>query len=316
VASTSTDAARALLASLLAQHGDAITDAATDWVIAQAVDLRGKRPREETFKLVSRVVAWNRALILQGDDRPLAEFIQHVTALRASSEFRPSTLLRGFVSFRMGLLSWLVPPLDPEAAIAVLKLVDDAYFAAIFRMTDEYVGKLHQTVVDRREQLEAELAQLEAQRLQEHASAMHIIRAQEEALNEVSLPILRVFEGVLVMPLIGELTAARASALSQRLLTAIVEQRARLLILDITALQALDQQTAALLIRAMQAVRLLGSRGMIAGMSAEAAARLVSWRIDLSLVQTYSTLADGLLAAQREYSTPMSHRRAPHRGSP
>lgn len=290
----------------MTQHAGAITDAATDWVVAQAVDLRGKRPREETHQLVSRVVAFNRALILEDDDRPLVAFIQHVTALRASSEFRPSTLLRGFVSFRMGLLHWLAPPaLTCEQAIEVLKLVDDAYFAAIFRMTDEYVGRLNQTVLERRQQLEQELTELAAQRQFEHESAMRIIRTQEDALNQVSLPILKVWEGVLVMPLIGELTSARASALSQRMLTTIVEQRARLAILDITALQSLDEPTAALLIRTMQAIELLGSRGMIVGMSTDAAARLARFHIDLGRTQTYSTLADGLLAAQREYSAPM-----------
>lgn len=304
MAPSSADAARVLLASLLTQYGDAITDAATDWVVAQAVDLRGKRPRDETYQLVARVVAFNRALILESDDRPLAAFIQHVTALRASSEFRPSTLLRGFVSFRMGILQWLAPPaLTPEASIAVLKLVDDAYFTAIFRMTDEYVGKLHHTVLERRQQLEQEVAELAAQRQFEHDSAMRIIRAQEDSLNQISLPILRVWDGVLVMPLIGELSAARASALGQRMLTAIVEQRARLAILDITALQSLDEQTAALLTRTMQAIELLGSRGMIVGMSAESAARLA--HVELGRTQTYSTLADGLLAAQREYSAPM-----------
>lgn len=311
---SSTAAARALLASLLAQHGDAITDAATDWVVAQAVDLRGKRPREETHQLVSRVVDFNRALILDGDDRPLAAFIHHVTALRASSEFRPSTLLRGFVSFRMGLLHWLTPPaLTSAQAIEVLKLIDDAYFAAIFRMTDEYVSRLHQTVLDRRQQLEQELAELATQRQFEHESAIRIIRTQEDALNQVSLPILKVWDGVLVMPLIGELSSARAAALSQRMLTAIVEQRARLAILDITALQSLDEPTAALLVRAMQAIELLGSRGMIVGMSTEAAARLAHFHVDVGRIQTYSTLADGLSAAQRDYSGPM--RSASKRGT-
>ncbi len=296
-----------MLASLLAQHRSQIINAATDWVIAQAVDLRGQRPREETLRLVTRVVEWNEALILHNDQQPLDEFIQFVTTLRASSEFRVSTLLRGFVSFRMGMLAWLVPPhADADAALQVLQRIDEAYFTGIFRMTDEYVHKLNRTIVERRQELEADLAQLTSQRVRELDDAMRIIRRQEEALNRVSLPILQVWEGVLVLPVIGELTTERASLLITHMLDAVVQQRARLAILDITALQAIGEQTAALLARTIQAIQLIGARGMIVGMSAEAAASVTNLQIDLGTVRTYRTLADGLQAAHRELGSSMA----------
>jgi rsbT co-antagonist protein RsbR len=204
----------------------------------------------------------------------------------------------------MGLLPWLTPPeVKYEQALAVLQIVDEAYFTAIFAMTDEYVHKLHQTVLDRRQELEQELAELSAKRLREHEEAMRIIRTQEDALHQVSLPILRVWDGVLVMPIIGELTEARAAALMERMLGAVVRERAHLAILDITALQMRGEQTAALLIRTMEAIKLLGARGMIVGMSAEVAAAMARWQLDLSKVRTYSTLADGLQAVQRESAT-------------
>ena len=301
VTATQTDPGRVALASILDRHRAAITDAATDWVIAQALDLRGQRPREETHRLVTRVVAWNEALLLHADDRPLNEFIQLVTTLRASSEFRVSTLLRGFVSFRKALPRWLTPPdVELDTALAVLQLVDDAYFAAIFRMTDEYVQKLNHTVIERRQVLEHELAELTAQRLQELDHARRIIDQQEESLNRVSLPILQVWDGVLVLPLIGELTSARAAALIQRMLSAVVEKRARLAILDVTALPTMGEQTAALLSRTMQAIQVIGARGMIVGMSPEVAGEVTKLQVDLSGVRTYRTLADGLLAAQQD----------------
>lgn len=143
--------------------------------------------------------AFNEALIFSGDERPLGEFIELVTALRASSEFRVSTLLRGFISFRMGLLTWLVPPeVDPSTALGVLQLVDDAYFAAIFRMTDEYVRKLNRTIFERRQALETELAELTTRRIRKLDDARRIIDLQKASPNAVSLPILQVWEGVLV----------------------------------------------------------------------------------------------------------------------
>ncbi len=318
VDSSLSDPGRVALAALLERHRSAITDAATDWVIAQAIDLRGQRPREETHRLVSRVVAWNEALILQDDDRPLTEFIQLVTALRASSEFRVSTLLRGFVSFRQALPKWLGPPdIDSPTAVAVLQLVDDAYFTAIFRMTDEYVHKLNHTIVERRQALEAELAQLTTQRIEELDHARRIIEQQEETLNRISLPILDVWDGVLVLPLMGELTASRTSALIERMLTAVIEKRARIAIIDVTALPTVGEQTAALLQRTMQAIQLIGARGMIVGISPVVAGDVTKLQVDLSSVRTYRTLADGLLAAQqeRQLSPARTSSRDPRRAS-
>lgn len=292
------DPARRTLAALLSVHRAAVVDAATDWVIGVAVDLRGQRPRQETLRLVDRVVGFNEALILRDDGRPLQEFIELVTTYRASSEFRLSTPLRGFVSFRMALLPLLRPPeVDADVALQVLDLVDEAYFTAIFSMVDMYVTKLNHTIVSRRHALEVELAQLTQQRMRELDASVAVIEAQRETLRKVSLPILRVWDGVLVLPLIGELGDERGSELAERLLAAITEQHARTVIIDVTGLERLDARATTSLARTLRAIRLLGARAMVVGISAQAAVAAVASGQSLDGVRTFASLHDGLRAA-------------------
>jgi len=68
---TLSPASRQLLASLLERRRTEIIESATDWVIAEAVDLRSQRPREETRRLVEQVVSGNEAALIHGDLGPL-----------------------------------------------------------------------------------------------------------------------------------------------------------------------------------------------------------------------------------------------------
>jgi rsbT co-antagonist protein RsbR len=295
------EAARQFLDDFLREHREEVIDAATDWVVAQAKDLRGQRPRQETRRLVAGVVAWNEALILRRDSAPLTAFIEHVTTMRASSEFHISTLLRGFGSFRAAMADLVAPPrVDGSLAFFCLRLVDEAYTAAIFAMGDEYVGKLNSTIVERRRQLEVELAEVAEQRRREHERAMAVIHEQAELLRKVSLPILKVWQGVLVLPLIGDLSAERAAALTERLLDAIVLHRARFIILDITGMSSVDEAAAAGLWKALRATRLLGATGMLVGVSPDTAAALSRSSPGPVDAPTFCSLGDGLLVALKQ----------------
>ena len=289
---------RQFLAGFLRQHRAEIVDLATDWVIAQAKDLKGQRPRAETHRLVDGVVTWNEALILAHDDGPLGQFVSFVTTYRASSEFHISTLLRGFASFRAAMAN-LLEKVEPGLAFACLRIVDDAYLTAIFHMGDKYVAKLNHTLIERRQQLEQEIERLAEQRRREFQEAVGVINGQRELLLKVSLPIISVFQHVLVVPLIGELSAERASELTMRLLEAIVAHRAKLAILDITGLPALDQTSATMLFKLGRAVELLGAVAMLVGISPSAAAEMVRLGQEPLAIKTFSSLADGLIEALR-----------------
>lgn len=294
------DSVLQFLAVFLQDHHREVIERATDWVIAQARDLQGQRPREETRRLVEGVVRWNEALILRADSVPLAEFIGFVTAYRASSEFHISTLLRGFCSFRAAMAELLSPPnVEPQLAFSCLRVVDDAYLTAIFQMGDEYVDKLNRTITERRAQLEADLQRVAAEREREFQEAMTVIQKQRSLLHEVSLPVISVFQGVLVMPLIGELSAERADELIHRLLTSIVEHRAKVAILDLTGLPQIDEMAAESLLKTSRAIRLIGSSVMLVGLSPALAIELSRRSQHTALPPCHATLAEGLRIALR-----------------
>ena len=294
------DSVLQFLAVFLQDHHQEVIERATDWVIAQARDLQGQRPREETRRLVEGVVRWNEALILRADSVPLAEFIGFVTAYRAASEFHISTLLRGFCSFRAAMAELLSPPnVEPQLAFSCLRVVDDAYLTAIFQMGDEYVDKLNRTITERRAQLEADLQRVAAEREREFQEAMTVIQKQRSLLHEVSLPVISVFQGVLVMPLIGELSAERADELIHRLLTSIVEHRAKVAILDLTGLPQIDEMAAESLLKTSRAIRLIGSSVMLVGLSPALAIELSRRSQHTALPPCHATLAEGLRMALR-----------------
>lgn len=296
------------LAVFLREHRDVVIERATDWVIGQARDLQGHRPRAETRSLVEGVLRWNEALILRADAVPLAEFIGFVTAYRASSEFHISTLLRGFCSFRAAMADLLSPPaVEPQLAFDCLRVVDDAYLTAIFQMGDEYVDKLNRTILERRAQLEADLERVAAEREREFQETMAVIQRQRLLLHEVSLPVISVFQGVLVMPLIGELSAERAQELIPRLLSAIVDSRAKVAILDLTGLPQMDQLAAESLLKTARAIALIGASVMLVGLSPALAIELSQHTEEATLPPCYATLADGLRRALHAQGYEVQH---------
>ena len=301
------------LAPLLQQHRAQIVERATDWVVAAAVDLQGKRPRAETQRLVERVVAWNEALLLHGDDGPLLAFIEFVTTFRAESEFRVSTLLKGFASFRMAMGMLLTEQaVEPLRAVRLLQRIDEAYLTAIFAMTDEYVRKLNHTIVQRRAELERELAALTALRSRELDERAALIAMQHEVLQQVSLPVVRVFAGVLVLPLIGLMYEERATQMLERLLAEVAKEHAQVVIVDITGMIEVEETALLSLQRAMTAVGLLGAKGMIVGITSEMAIKLVKMpQFKAKALRTYASLDEGLRVALQLVGFGITHLEAP-----
>jgi rsbT co-antagonist protein RsbR len=124
-----------------------------------------------------------------------------------------------------------------------------------------------------------------------------LLRAQAEALAALSCPLLTVAEGVLVMPLIGAIDARRASLLQASLLDGIAACRARVAILDITGVAAVDRAMAEVLIRTAQAVRLLGAEVVLTGIRPEVAQAFVALGADLGGLITRGTLEAGIAHA-------------------
>ncbi|MCO5165747.1 MAG: protoglobin domain-containing protein [Planctomycetes bacterium] len=122
-------------------------------------------------------------------------------------------------------------------------------------------------------------------------------RNQEAALRELSAPVIEVWERTLVLPLVGTMDTHRAQDVTESLLTAVMERRARVVILDITGLPVMDTSTANHIFKAIRAVELLGATAIVTGIRPAIAQTVVSLGIDTAQLRTQARLVDGLRSA-------------------
>ena len=137
------------------------------------------------------------------------------------------------------------------------------------------------------------------------------LRRQAQEIQEMAtVPIVQVWEGIVLVPLIGTLDSQRTQQLMERLLHRITETGSLVAVLDITGVQTIDTQTAQHLIETTSAVRLLGAEVILTGVRPVIAQTLVHLGIDLSSVVTRSSLAAGLSTAidnMKQAAGPKSH---------
>ena len=121
-----------------------------------------------------------------------------------------------------------------------------------------------------------------------------VIEAQQSLLAELSTPLIPIKEGVVVMPLIGAMNSERAAQMLEALLKGVTSSGARVAIIDVTGVQAVDTHVANMLVRAAQSVRLLGAEVVISGIRAGVAQVLVGLGVDLKDVVTRRNLQEGI----------------------
>jgi PAS domain S-box-containing protein len=131
-----------------------------------------------------------------------------------------------------------------------------------------------------------------AQRLAEHR-----IRQQSEEILELSTPVIQLWEGIVAVPLIGNLDSQRTQLFMERLLERIVETNSPMALVDIMGVPTIDTQTAQHLIETITAVRLLGAQVVLTGVRPVIAQTLVHLGVDLSGITTRASMAGGLKVA-------------------
>lgn len=125
------------------------------------------------------------------------------------------------------------------------------------------------------------------------------ITLQQEALKELSTPVLQVRDRLLILPIIGMIDSDRAKQLTDSLLRSIRENRAKVVVMDITGVAAVDSKVANHLIQTVAAARLMGTTVIVTGLSAEVAQSLVALGIDLGKINTVGDLQGGMEEAER-----------------
>ncbi len=124
-----------------------------------------------------------------------------------------------------------------------------------------------------------------------------VILRQTDEINEISTPVIRVWEGILALPIIGTLDSARTQIVMENLLQEIVNTGSSIAILDISGVPAVDSLVAQHLIKTVSATRLMGAECIISGIRAEIAQTIVHLGIDLSNIKTKASLAHALQLA-------------------
>lgn len=163
-----------------------------------------------------------------------------------------------------------------------LKEGDDSPLASLYAGINDMIAALGQEQEKNKqyqEELEGKLATIERQRI---------------AIQELSTPIMEVWDGVLCVPVVGLMDTARSSEMTSTLLRAVVEKSAKCAIIDITGIDVMDTRTVDHFVRMAKAVRLLGSECVLTGMNPHIAQTVVHMGLDLSNVVTRRNLRDAL----------------------
>ena len=137
-----------------------------------------------------------------------------------------------------------------------------------------------------------------------------IIARQQEELLELSTPVIKLWDGVLAVPMIGTLDSSRTQLVMEALLQRIVETESALAIIDITGVPTVDTLVAQHLLKTVTAIRLMGAECIISGIRPQIAQTIVQLGIDLNGITTKATLADALSVALKQAGYVVSRPKA------
>lgn len=268
----------ATTAKLLNDNKQSILD---NWMSAITKDLRLRKNLggiEETKHFAGELLDAICVAITKGnfDDTTAPEFIRSFDLLSAMSSRQEGL---GYTPF--------------ETATSFLCLKDACLPLLIEALHHDVPGLAAQTLALNRLIDTLALATFESlQRRREET-----ITRQSREILDIATPVVRLWDGVLLAPLIGTLDSARTQRVLESLLQAIVENAASITIIDITGVPTMDTKTSQHLIETASAVRLLGAQLIITGMRPAIAQTLVHLSVDMADICTSASLASGLKQA-------------------
>lgn len=126
------------------------------------------------------------------------------------------------------------------------------------------------------------------------AANLNTLGRHQAAIRELSTPVIRVHDNILLLPLIGAIDSQRAEQIMEAVLIRVIEDKARVIIIDIAGVPVVDTRVADHLIKTTAAVRLVGAQTILTGISAQVARTIVQLGVDISTMHTLSRLADGI----------------------
>jgi rsbT co-antagonist protein RsbR len=252
----------------------------TEWVADQKATLARRLIKDA--ELEEQCAAFLRALE-QGASRgdagnvdaaawsDVKEVLNSVSRTRSAAGYSPSETATFVFSFKKPLFARLAQELQPSELAA-----------------EQWAATL---LLDRLGLLTTEMYQ---------RSREELINRQQQDMLELSTPVVKLWDGVLALPMIGTLDSARTQVVMETLLQRIVETGSAVAILDITGVPTVDTLVAQHLLKTIAAARLMGADCIISGIRPQIAQTIVHLGVDLGTVTTKATLADAFaLALQR-----------------
>lgn len=188
---------------------------------------------------------------------------------------------------------WAFKDVTPSETALFIFSMKDAYLTRLQNVYPDR-GRLNEIVIEINRVLDRlGLFTFEAYGVKRES----VIKEQQKALMELSVPIVKVWDNILMVPLIGVLDSARTQMVMETLLGAIEETQSKVAILDISGIPVVDSLVAKHLIRTVSAAKLMGAECIVTGIRSRISQTIIQLGIDLSGIVTRSTLADGLRIA-------------------
>src|SRR5216110_1436047 len=185
---------------------------------------------------------------------------------------------------------------ETREVLGIVLLLRDVLARSLFKKYQDDFDLLNR-VLDAYEPAANRIADTVGVSFVEHRE--RIIRQQQEAIRELSTPVLQVRERLLILPIIGVIDAQRARQLTEQLLRGIRTNRAKVVVVDITGVPAIDSAVANHLVQTVEASRLMGASVIITGLSSEIAQTLVTIGVDLSKMNAVGDLQGGIEEAEQ-----------------
>lgn len=254
-----------------------------DWIQEQLAAGKGRKDLLKESELRSQSAAFLQALIQamnlepSGDIQsrawtPVRDTLGDISSLRARVGMRASETATFVFSLKQPLFSLL----QKEFAQETDHLLNQVWFVSV--------------LIDKLGLFTMEIYQ---------KSREEVINRQQQEMLELSTPVVKLWDGILGLPMIGTLDSNRSQMVMESLLQAIVEQSADVAIIDITGVPTVDTLTAQHLLKAIAAARLMGAECIISGIRPQIAQTIVHLGIELHNIQTKATLAEALSLALR-----------------
>jgi len=197
-------------------------------------------------------------------------FLNEISRARAVKGYTPVENATYIMALRNVLRALLTEELDGQAEVLINEL---AYMA-------ETIDKMTLVMIENYFRLREE-----------------IIRQQRADMMELSTPVIKVWDKILTLPIIGTLDSRRAQMMTEALLQRIVDTGSIVAILDITGVRTMDTLVANHLIKTVTAARLMGARCILTGVSPAIAQTMVQLGIDLTQITTRAQMSDGIRLA-------------------